>query len=341
MVDPQRIRIAMVGCGAVAGAHLPIIAESDAAAVTVLVDKSLDRARSLGAQHGVTAVLDDYRQVIGKADAAIVALPHHLHAPVSIELLRHGVHVLVEKPMAVTPDECDAMIAAADAGRAVLAVGHLRRFFHSSRFVKRSLESSLLGRILSFDAREGTVYSWPAASDFTFRADAGGGVLFDQGAHTLDTLLWWLGDYRSLSYRDDSEGGVEADCEIRLVMQSGAEGIVELSRTRDLRGSVIIRGERGTLEVESKFDSFIRLRLDGEETYLDGRALRCDEPGEDVNDIFRRQLAEFVAAIRERRAPLVSGREARRTVACLAECRAVRRPLELAWRSAQPAAGRA
>src|SRR5262249_57950022 len=99
-------------------------------------------------------------------------------ASVTIDLLRQGVHVLVEKPMAITPDECDAMIAAADASRTVLAVGHLRRFFHSSRFVKRALEASLLGRIVSFDAREGSVYNWPAASDFTFRGDARcGGLL--------------------------------------------------------------------------------------------------------------------------------------------------------------------
>jgi predicted dehydrogenase len=233
--------------------------------------------------------------------------------------------------MALSTAECDAMIAAAAKGKATLAVGHLRRFFHSSRFVKRAIELELLGPITGFDAREGTIYSWPAASDFTFRKESGGGVLSDQGAHTLDTLLWWLGEPESVEYRDDAEGGVEADCEIRLRMKNGAQGVVELSRTRELRGTVILHGERGSLEIESKFDSDVQLRLPGEDTYLDGRTLRTDEPAEDVNDIFRRQLADFIGAIRQGRDPVVSGTEARRAVACLEACRAVRQPLELPW----------
>lgn len=333
MSNPERVRIAMIGCGAVAGAHLPIVSESDDAEATVLVDKSLARANELAQAHGIVATLDDYRKVAGKADAAIVALPHHLHAPVSTELLEMGLHVMVEKPMALTTEECDRMIAASEKAGKVLAVGHLRRFFHSSRFIKRAVESGLLGEIVSFDAREGAIYNWPAASDFTFRADAGGGVLSDQGAHTLDTLLWWLGDYEELRYFDDAEGGVEADCEIHMTLRNGAKGIVELSRTRDLRATVIIRGERGQIEVESKFDSQIRLTLDGEPTLLQGRAMTDAWPEEDVNDIFRRQLAEFVAAIRENRPPLVSGPEARKAVAAIEACRKVREPLDLPWRA--------
>jgi len=55
---------------------------------------------------------------------------------------------------------------------------------------------------------------WKVASDFMFRKEAGGGVLADTGAHLLDLLLWWLGDYESVEYCDDAVGGVEADCEL-------------------------------------------------------------------------------------------------------------------------------
>lgn len=333
MTASDRMTFALVGCGAVAQAHIPTLLESADAELTLLVDKSVDRAKELGATFGVDQAIDDFNDVPGRADAAIVAVPHHLHAPITIGLLEKGVHVMVEKPMAMTTSECDAMIEAGRVGNATLAVGHLRRFFHSSRFIKRAVEGGMLGKITGFDMREGMVYSWPAASDFTFKAAAGGGVLADQGAHALDILMHWLGDWDSVDYFDDSDGGVDADALLKLRLKSGASGTVELSRTRDLRHSVILTGELGELEVETKFDSQIEIRLSGEASYLTGRTLRDDDPADDVTDIFRRQLAEFVSAIREGREPLVSGAEARRAVALMEQCRNSRQPLALPWRA--------
>ncbi len=170
--------------------------------------------------------------------------------------------MLVEKPMALTAAECDAMIAAAEEGGAVLAVGLMRRFLRSTRFVRHAVQTGLLGRIRRFDVREGIVYNWPVASDFFFRKEtAGGGVLIDTGAHTLDSLLWWLGDVRSLDYFDDNYGGVEADCLLQLQMESGATGVVELSRTRKLRNTAIIEGDRASIEVD-----WWRIRLTPRET---------------------------------------------------------------------------
>ncbi len=217
----------------------------------MLVDKNIDRVQDLARAFGAIRASDDYHSYIGELDAAIVALPHHLHAPVCIDLLRRGIHVPVEKPMALTMTECDAMMAAAREGKAVPAVGLIRRFMNGRQWVKAALDAELLGPIQSFDFQEGVVYDWPVASDFFFRKDtAGGGVLIDTGAHTLDSLLWWLGDVASFEYYDDNYGGVEADCRLFVTMASGAHGIVELSRTRFLRNSAILRGERGEIEVD-------------------------------------------------------------------------------------------
>ena len=121
----------------------------------------------------------------------------------------------------------------------------------SNAFLKKALDSGILGDITSFDFQEGSVYDWPVASDFMFRKAAGGGVLADTGAHVLDTLLWRVGDWQSVVYRDDSQGGVEADCLLELQMDSGATGTVQMSRSRALRNTYIIRGDRGHLEIES------------------------------------------------------------------------------------------
>ena len=114
----EKLKLAMIGSGAIVQRiHLPIAARSDQVEVTLLVDKDLARAREVADEFGIPAVADDYRDAIQKAgtdvDAAIVAIPNFLHGPVSTELLQAGIHVLVEKPMALTGAGCDAMIQAA------------------------------------------------------------------------------------------------------------------------------------------------------------------------------------------------------------------------------------
>src|SRR4051795_12512552 len=110
----SKVRLAVVGCGAVAQIHhLPAIDHSSRVEAAVLVDADEKRARALAERFGVPEVKTDFKDLPGQVEAAVVALPNSLHAPVSIELLRRGVHVLVEKPMAMSVAECDAMIEAA------------------------------------------------------------------------------------------------------------------------------------------------------------------------------------------------------------------------------------
>src|SRR6185295_2968430 len=102
------------------------------ARAVALVDRDLERARALARKWGVPRAAADAGDVAGEIDAAIVALPNHLHAPVTVELLRRRVPVLVEKPMAPTVAECDAMIAAAAEAGVPLAVGLEFRFFDAT-----------------------------------------------------------------------------------------------------------------------------------------------------------------------------------------------------------------
>ncbi len=331
----KKLRIAVVGCGAVAHAHVPVVLGSGRAELSLYVDRSLERARALASKYGVGEAIADTTEIPGRADAAIVALPHHLHAPVSIELLRAGVHVLVEKPMALSTRECDQMIAAARESGALLAVGLVSRWLGAARAVKRLLERGVIGQVQSFDVREGHVYAWPVASDFMFRRESGGGVLADTGAHVLDLLLWWLGDFERVEYRDDDHGGVEADCELELALTSGARGRIEMSRTRELRNTWILSGDQGTIEVERSFAATLRLELGGEIAGLEGRFKRPAGNGEpeDPLDCFRLQLADFADAIVSGRPPSTPGDEGRRVVALIEACRAQRQPLAHPWES--------
>jgi predicted dehydrogenase len=332
--NDRKVRVAVVGCGAVSAIHhLPALAVCEGAAAAVLVDADPRRARDLADRFGVAETAADHRSLAGRVDAAIVALPNSLHAPVAVDLLRQGIHVLVEKPMAMNVRECDEMIAAAEAGGAVLAVGLEFRFFDSSLLVRNLLGEGLLGKIQRFEMHQGVIPRWPFATDFLLRKEtAGGGVMADFGVHVLDLLLWWLGDWAEVEYRDDAQGGIESDCELTLSLRSSVSGTVEVSRTRNLANTCLFVGERASLEVGIwDPDPEIRLLLGDREVVLAGRARRSEGEGVSFQGAFVRQIEDFAAAIREGREPFVPGREGRRSQELVEACYARRKPLELPW----------
>src|SRR5262245_706849 len=107
------LSIAVIGCGAVAErVHLPALARSPSNTVTVLVDSSEQRAKTLARQYGVATTAANYQNIVGLAEAAIIGVPHDLHATIACDLLDAGIHVLVEKPMALSPADARRMVDA-------------------------------------------------------------------------------------------------------------------------------------------------------------------------------------------------------------------------------------
>jgi predicted dehydrogenase len=331
----EKLRIAVIGCGAVAErVHLPALARSRSAEAAVLVDTSSERASRLAAAFGVPRTASDFRSVIGHVDAAIVGVPHDLHAPVAGTLLEAGVPVLVEKPMALTTPDCDTMIEAAERTGTVLAIGLLRRCAPALRWVKQAIDGGAIGPVQSFALREGSVYAWPVASASMFRPESGG-VLADAGAHVLDLALWWFGDWRRLSYKDDARGGVEADCLIEIETESGVTGRIELSRTRTMPNACVIRGAVGTIEVGTKTDAVVSVTFHGGGT-LSGRPLGEGETAPtSLVDLFEPQLDQFIRAIRLGERPVVGGREGRRSVELLEACYRTRQSWVQPWDAGQ------
>jgi len=321
-------RIGVIGAGAAAeGIHLPALARTRGVETVAIVDPAAERREYVQHKFGVPASYRDHREAIPHIDAAVIGIPHQYHAPVTVDLLNAGIHVLVEKPMALTTAECDRMIEAAERSGATLAVGLLRRFGTSLRFTKEILDSGMLGAIRSFDVREGSIFRWPVKSAAMFSPQSGG-VLADIGTHVLDLLLWWFGDVKSLDYADDAAGGVEADAVLNLEMANGMTGRVELSRTRDMRNTCVIRGDRGTLEVGTKTDSVVTLTPARGCTALSGRAAAPNQPQPtSAADLFARQMADFVHAVQTSTPPAVPGAEGRRSAAVVEACYRRRRPL--------------
>jgi predicted dehydrogenase/nucleoside-diphosphate-sugar epimerase len=335
MSGKQHPRLAIIGCGAVVDYHQIPSLRRIGWLPKVLVDVSDARldlvAGNLGG-HGKNVIkAKDWTTVAGEFDAAIIAAPHAFHGTLGRDLARAGKHVFLEKPLALTSAECDAVIDAAQASGVILRVGLLRRYLHAARWLKALLEAGVLGKLKRFDAREGFVFNWAMSSPASItQATSGGGVLVDTGAHTLDLLTWWLGDVASFVYRDDSAGGVEADCQIDCHLASGAIGRVELSRTRELKNSVRIQGSTGWIEVHLSDNKV----LGGSEEALaflhDGMTANVF-PQQRFPDLFDAEFRDFLASVNGTGSEGVGGRAAARSVALIERCYKSRQPLTAPW----------
>ena len=193
-------------------------------------------ARKMGSKGNSAITGPDWRAMLDQFDAAVVAVPHALHASIGTGLAEAGKHIFMEKPLATKVADCQRLLAAANASGVTLSVGLLRRYLRIVRWTKALIASGTLGEIRHFDAREGFVFNWDTSTDAILSPGlSGGGVLMDTGAHTLDLIAWWFGTAASVDYCDDAKGGVEADCVVKCKMVSGATGRIELSRTRELQ----------------------------------------------------------------------------------------------------------
>ena len=330
--DPTKIRIGVVGCGAVTERyHLPALLASAEVAVVALVDPLDDRARTIAMRAGAPLVLSSHLELPGMVDLAIVATPNAYHERVAVDLLDAGVHVLVEKPMARTAAECDRMLGAAARTDTLLAVGHDFRHFPVARFARDLFAAGLLGTIRRVDVQQSAGGRWPYASTAALSPEAGGGVLIDFGVHILDLILWWLGDLRPLACRHDAVGGIETECELDLELLGEIPVHIELSRTRALRDTIIVEGQLGTIELGVFEPALVRLSLPVGGIELTGCAADPEFDRAPLTTVFGRQLSDVVGALRERREPLVGGPEGRRVVALVEDCYALQQPLRFPW----------
>lgn len=327
----MRPRIAIVGCGAVAEQRYVPALRRRKWIPAALIDPSPERRRAVARAFGITAIeAERAADVLDAFDVAIAALPHALHAPLCIEMLRAGKHVFVEKPMAETKAECDAMNEAAAAGHAKIAVALLRRQSDAGRWLKQALDAGALGAPLHFSIRDGYEYTWPLATDSMWRAEtSGGGVLIDTGAHTLDQIVWWFGEPDEVAYFDDADGGVEADCLIKLRWRSGLSGEVELSRTRTLSNALVLTCEKAKLRLSTGAND-LRI-LDGAADFTSPSVGKPPFPMMASDGFFVRQLAAFEAYIRGEDSAIATGIDGARSVSLIERCYSMRWKLDLPW----------
>ena len=307
----DRLRIGIVGAGPVTERyHLSAIRGVPEVCPTFIIDIDPYRAQGFAERNCFPHWGTQASDMAGTVDLAIVALPNHLHASVTAELLSQGIHVLCEKPMARTADECKTMVEAARRSGTLLAIGHNRRFKDHFQLAKEWLEKGLIGQITSIAAEEGSASDWQRSPAYFDPAQSGGGSLLDVGIHAIDLIRWLAGEFADVQFAGDGNSSrVEGEAEMRFRLQSGATGKIVCSRSRELAQSLTFTGTEGSLQAGLWGDQ-LRVRTNRGKPFrhfphLDAFVSR--RPPADPS--FVNQLYNLVQAIRGRGSLLVSGAE--------------------------------
>ena len=301
MTDSPRLKLGVVGVGHLGKHHARLLAAMPDVDLVAVAD--LDEARAQAAVEGTRAqAFAEAGGLLGLVDAVTIAVPTAVHLAVARPFLERGTHVLVEKPIAPSVDEAKQLCSAAATSGAILAVGHTERFnpaFTAARAVLRSPKFIEIHRLSGFPERSLDI-----------------DVIFDLMIHDLDIIL--AVDGSEVIAVEAIGVPVLTDkidiCNARVKFASGAIANVTASRiSRDkLRKARFFQTDAYvSIDFAAQSAEAWRVRpRPGERPAIEGGPLDVerDEP-------LRRELADFVQAIGERRQPLVSGDDGVRALA--------------------------
>lgn len=196
----NKVRIGIVGAGGIAPAHIEAFNNNPYAEVVAICNRNEERARLRAQQYGIPLVYSDYHKLLANSDidAVSVTTPNSTHAPITIDALNAGKHVLCEKPPAMNAGEAMNMKQAADKNGKLLMYAFVRRFGQNAGVLKEMIDNGDLGTIYyaktGWLRRCGNPGGW-----FSNKELAGGGPLIDVGVHILDLAMYLMGKPKPVS----------------------------------------------------------------------------------------------------------------------------------------------
>lgn len=339
-MDP--VRVGLIGCGKVGQLHARALHGLAEGKLVAVCDTSAERSAAFAAEHGAASFTDVPTMLAAaKVEAVLICTPHPLHAAPAVQAAEAGVHVLVEKPMAATLADCDAMLTAARKSGILLSVISQRRFYEPVRRMKDAIDAGKIGKpVLGVF----TMYSWRDPAYYQSDpwrgkwASEGGGVLVNQSPHQLDLLRWFMGPIAEVTgyWANLNHPTVEVDDTAVAVLrfENGGLGsiVTSVSQKPGIYTKVHIHGASG---------ASIGVETDRGATFIAGMTGVTEPPLNDVWTIpgeeplltefqtqdrarfqaldatthyHALQIQDFVQAIREGRPPLVTGEDGRAVV---------------------------
>ena len=312
----SKVKVGIIGLGWPGREHLKGYKQSSRARVVALCDMNADIAQQQAEEHDIAEVYTDHGKMLREADidAVSVCLPNYLHAPVCLDALRAGKHVICEKPPALNAKQAGKMAATAKAGRLTLMYALCQRFSGAAQLAKDFIDKGDLGEIYCgravYHRRRGIptgTNSW-----FVDKKRSGGGALIDIGVHALDCAWWLMGTPKPVSVSgsayqkfhhlvpegtnfdvDDSAFGL-------IKFDNEATLILECSWALNLPGgsAIQVAGTKGGAE-----RSPMTLFLESDGIQLDVT------PQVPQTDAFAGQTGHFVECIQQRKTPVMSAEQ--------------------------------
>ena len=329
---------ALVGCGMIARFHAKAILEIPGARVAALVSRTPKNAEGLIAETGIPpcpvfATLDEALAAPG-VDAVVITTPSGAHLEPAVAAAKAGKHVVVEKPLEISAERCDRIIEACETYGVKLCTIFPSRFADANVTLKAAVDAGRFGRLT---LGETTCKWWRSQAYYDeggwkgTQALDGGGAMMNQAIHNVDLLLWMMGDVASAcgfaATLAHERIEVEDTAAAVLRFRSGAIGVIQATTSvhpgypktiavHGDRGSAVIEQEdvlRWDFSPETPDDAAVRAKFAAKVGASGGAA----DPKAISHEYHRRQLADFVEAVRDNRPPRVDGREGRKAVAVI------------------------
>ncbi len=305
-ISMDKLKIGVIGCGTVAGyGHIPAVTRSELTELVAVVDVNPEKARKTAGKYGVKHY-SSYKEFLEceDVDAVIIATPTFTHKEIAVAAFKAGKHVLCEKPIALSLEEADEMIKAAEVNNCVFMIGFTRRFSPKYRKIKELLDRGEIGElkyVKQIVNWSGPI--WAGLERYSWMINIGGGPLIDEGVHEADVLRWYTGREASTVYAEALwfKPSIKYPDHVNVLvkMDNGVLGYIELSWAYPKAENTLqLIGTDGMISGEDK----IFLYRGKEKTVF--------ETDDDRNN-FLRELEHFVECIVKGIRPAASGYEGR------------------------------
>lgn len=318
------MNFAIVGCGHIAKKHAEAINRVPGAKLVAVNDKIPVQMEHYMQTYGANAYTD-LQEMLDKEDIDVVNIcaPSGYHASIAIEVAKAKKHIIVEKPIALTLEDSDAIIQACKENKVKLSVVHPNRFRPAMIELRKLMDDGLFGKLSHADAtvrwNRNQAYYDQAPWRGTKALD--GGVLMNQAIHNLDLLLWFMGEpVEVFAFSATRLRQIETDdVAVGVVrFKSGALGVIEAATTiypENLEETLSIFGDTGTIKIGGKTANFIEhLRvqdLNEVEVMEIIERIKLDPYGKPGHLWI---IEDMINAIRENREPKVTGEDGKKAL---------------------------
>lgn len=255
----KKIKLGLIGCGRISKNHFEAISQIPEAEFVACADILEDKARQAAQAYEIKNWYTDHLEMLQKEelDAVSICTPSGLHPALGIDVAKHKVHVITEKPMGISIESADELIKACDANKVKLFVVKQNRLNSTMQLLKNAIEKNRFGRI--FLAQSNVFWQRPQsyydAENWRGTWEFDGGAFMNQASHYVDALYWLLGNVESvMAYTSTMARKIEAEdtgCAI-LHFRSGTIctlNVTMLTYPKNFEGSITIIGEKGTVKV--------------------------------------------------------------------------------------------